>query len=52
MAHDNPWFLITHNELLMIQERAYTLGREIPPASSQYLGKIAIIVNNVRERQP
>jgi hypothetical protein len=52
MAPENPWFIITHNELLTIQEGLYTLEKEIPITSSQQLGKIVSIVHKVRERQP
>jgi hypothetical protein len=52
MPHENPWFIITRNELLMIQEGLFTLEKELPLTGSQHLGNIISIVRNVRDRQP
>jgi hypothetical protein len=52
MAHENPWFLITYDELHTIQEGLLTLEKENPRTSSPYLGKIASILNEVQDRQP
>lgn len=52
MAHENPWFLITHSELLAIEERLDTLGTELPAESRHHLDTLAGIIGRVRERQP
>jgi len=52
MAHENPWFLITRSELLMIEERLDSIRKEGPSGSSRHLRTIAGIVTTVRERQP
>jgi len=49
--HENPWFLITYNEILLIQEGLKHLEREIPENSEQ-LGKISRIVRTVQDRRP
>lgn len=51
MVHENPWFLITRSELLMIEEGLNTLGKDLPATGSRSLGTIARIVSQVRERQ-
>jgi hypothetical protein len=52
MVHENPWFLITRDELLRIEEGLGVLEKEIPAKSSRHLGAIAGVVSKVRERQP
>jgi hypothetical protein len=52
MAHENPWFLITRDELHTIRKGLHTLEKEIPATSSQYLGEIQSILNEVQDRQP
>jgi hypothetical protein len=49
--HENPWVLITYNEILLIQEGLKHLEREVPENNEQ-LGKIIRIVRTVQERQP
>jgi hypothetical protein len=52
MAHENPWFLITHDELLTIQEKLHTLEKENPGTCSLHFGKIVSILHEVQDRQP
>jgi hypothetical protein len=52
MAHENPWFLITCDELHTIQEGLHSLEKENPGTSSPYLGKIVSILHEVQDRQP
>jgi hypothetical protein len=52
MTHENPWFLITYDELRTIQEGLHSLEEENPGTSSLYLGKIACILHEVQDRQP
>jgi hypothetical protein len=52
MAHENPWVLITWNELHLIQKGLHTLEKEIPMTSSPYIGEIRSILNDVQDRQP
>jgi hypothetical protein len=52
MSHENPWFLITWNELHTIREGLHTLEKDIPLTGSQHLGEIRSILNEVQDRQP
>jgi hypothetical protein len=52
MAHENPWFIITRNEILEIQEWLYHLESEMPKASLQQIGRIQCVLSEVRNRQP
>jgi hypothetical protein len=52
MPHENPWFLITRNEIHTIQKGLLTLEKEVPVTGSQYLGEIYSILNDVQDRQP
>lgn len=52
MVHENPWGLITRNELLRIEGVLGVLEKDIAAGSSRHLGAIAGIIRKVRERQP
>jgi hypothetical protein len=52
MAPESPWFLITHNELLEIEEWLHHLESWLPEASLQQIGKIHSVLYEVRDRQP
>jgi hypothetical protein len=52
MAHENPWFIITRNEILEIQERLHHLESVMPKASLQQIGRIHRILCEVGDRQP
>ena len=51
MSHENPWFLITRDELHTIHEGLHTLEKDIPVTGSQCLGEIRSILNEVQDRQ-
>jgi UDP-N-acetyl-D-mannosaminuronate dehydrogenase len=50
MAPENPWFLITQNEILEIQAQLRHLEARIPESSSQHIGEIYSILVEVRDR--
>jgi hypothetical protein len=50
-ALENPWFLITHNEILAIQERLHHIEAELPETSLRQIGEICCILHEVRDRQ-
>jgi hypothetical protein len=50
MAPENPWFLITQNEILVIQEQLRHLEARIPESGSQHIGEIYSILIDVRDR--
>jgi hypothetical protein len=52
MAPDNPWFLITQNEILAIQKRLWFLEAGLPGSSSEHIGEIHSILSGVQDRQP
>jgi hypothetical protein len=52
MAPENPWFLITHHEILGIQEQLRHLEARLPESSSQHIGEIQSILFEVQDRQP
>lgn len=52
MAPDNPWFLITQNEIAAIQERLHTLEGELPIISRHHVREITGIFHEVRDRRP
>jgi hypothetical protein len=49
-ARENPWFLITHNEITGIQERLRDSEAELPKTSVQQIGEIRSILRMVRDR--
>jgi len=49
-AQENPWFLITYNEILEIQERLRDIEAELPKTSVQPIGEIRSILRMVRDR--
>lgn len=51
MAPENPWFLITHNEILEMQEQLHSLELRLPEAGIQ-IGKIHSILHEIKDRQP
>jgi len=50
MAPENPWFLITQNEILEIQAQLRHLEVRTPGSSSQHIGEIYSILIDVRDR--
>lgn len=52
MAPDNPWFLITHNEILAIQKRLLYLEAGLPETITEHIGEIHSILCEVQDRQP
>ena len=52
MAPENPWFLITQNEILEIQKRLRHLETELPESSRSTSGKSIQFSYDVRDRLP
>ena len=50
MAPENPWFLITQDEILEIQAQLRHLEVRIPESGSQHIGEIYSILVGVRDR--
>jgi hypothetical protein len=50
MAPENPWFLITQDEILKIQAQLRHLESRLPESSSQHIGEIYSILVDVRDR--
>lgn len=50
MAADNPWFLITLNEVEEIQKQLISLEKELPGISRHQIRQVTGILHDVRER--
>jgi hypothetical protein len=50
MAADNPWFLITQDEVEEIQKRLESLEKELPGFSRHHIREVTSILHEVRER--
>ena len=50
MVVDNPWFLITQDEVEEIQKRLESLEKELPGFSRHHVREITGILKEVRER--
>ena len=52
MAHNNPWFLITSEEIIGILVQLQSLRQTFPDQGRNTIEGIAGILNNVRDRRP
>lgn len=50
MAPENPWFLITQNEIHEIQAQLRHMEAQIPESGSEHIGGIYSILVGVRDR--
>jgi hypothetical protein len=52
MAHKNPWFLITLDEIAGIQDQLQSIQQDLPGQHQDTVEGIAMILSNVRDRMP
>jgi hypothetical protein len=52
MAHPNPWFLITGEEIAILQDSIQGLRQELPEPHRDRIAGIIALLNEVRERRP
>ena len=52
LGHENPWFLITLNEIVGIQDSLQDLRHEMPVRDQTVVNRIVNVLNTVRDRRP
>ena len=52
LGHENPWFLITLDEIVGIQDSLQDLRHEMPVRDQNGINRIINVLNTVRDRRP
>ena len=52
MAHKNPWFLITLDEIVGIQDSLQDIRQDLPDPDRNHITRIITLLNTVRDRRP
>jgi hypothetical protein len=52
MSHQNPWFLITGEEITTLQNIVQGLRRELPEPHRDRIAGITRVLNEVKDRVP
>ncbi|NMB78620.1 MAG: hypothetical protein GYA23_05945 [Methanomicrobiales archaeon] len=52
MVHENPWYLITDNEIAHIRGNLQDIRHEVPQEQQELISSVLDLLHNVQVRRP